>query len=539
MSRSESTAALTQSTAMVRRLDLAKAEWIGPLLAVAGVAVTILPRLRWINIYEDQGVLSGMAMQTAAGQVPYRDFDVSVAPGSILLYAAYYRLFGATVVHQRLLTAAAMLIGVWLVAHIGQRLLNTWWAFGVALLWGVWLPVFQEFSPYHFWSVTFMLAMAAALLAARSARRPRLAFALAGLAASGALLMLQASVPAVVAGLVVALMVERRISRSLVPMVIAIAIPGVVMLSTLLLLGALPSFINDTILYNFRTFGPSQALPFPWQPGLLHDTAFWEASVGALWAIPMHWLLAVVAPFIVAIYTVVALWRRRGSAEAIPGWLLVGILAIGLWASTVLVHMSDQNLWLSAPLTLLLVARWLQHTLGNVSSSRVIAVAAAVPIALIYLGGLSPLILGYAVVCHTDGTGFLREVATPSGSLCVTYDSAPTVDAVVRFNSAHSSSAIAFLPTAPALYEVTGRVPPVPDIIVIPGVTTPAQLAKVEGALQSGPVEWVIYYKIDFRKDLPADTALQSASPWPIDDYLNSAYQREDQDGLVVYHLKR
>jgi hypothetical protein len=523
----------------MRGQDLAKATWLWPFLAVVGVAVTVLPRVRWINIYEDQGVLSGIAMQTAAGQVPYRDFDASIAPGSIFLYAAYYKLFGATVVHQRLLTAAAMVIGAWLVAYLGRRLLSGWWAFGVALLWGVWLPVFQEFSPYHFWSVTFVLAMSAALLAARSARRPRLAFSLAGLAAAGALLMLQASLPAVIAGLLVALMIERRLSRSLVPMVIAIAIPGIVVLAAISLLGALPSFFNDTLLYNFRTFGPSQALPFPWQPGLLHDTAFWEASVGALWAIPMHWLLAVVAPLIVTIGTVVALWRRRREVGAPPDFLLVGILAIGLFASTVLVHMSDQNLWLSAPLTLVLVASWFRQMLSTVSTRRIVAAAASVPIAFLYVTGISPLILGYAVTCHTDGTGFLREVATPNGSLCVTFDSAPTVDAVVRFSSSHRNSAIAFLPTAPSLYEITGRVPPTPDVIVLPGVTTPTQLARVEDAMQGGPVEWVIYYRIDFRKDLPADAALQSDAPWPIDLYLNDAYQREDQDGLVVYHLKR
>src|SRR4030081_3838460 len=88
--------------------------WIWPLVAVAGVAVTIFPRLRWISIYEDQGVLSGMAMQVAAGQGPYRDFDTSIAPASMFMYGAYYKLVGASVVHQRLITGAAMVLGVWL-----------------------------------------------------------------------------------------------------------------------------------------------------------------------------------------------------------------------------------------------------------------------------------------------------------------------------------------------------------------------------------------------------------------------------------------
>ena len=86
--------------------------WIWPLVAIAGEAITIFPRLRWINIYEDQAVLSGQAMQVAAGQVPYRDFFAAIPPGAIFMYAGYYKLVGATVVNQRLLTGLAMLLGV-------------------------------------------------------------------------------------------------------------------------------------------------------------------------------------------------------------------------------------------------------------------------------------------------------------------------------------------------------------------------------------------------------------------------------------------
>jgi hypothetical protein len=523
---------------MKRRLmPTAGATWIWPLVALAGVAITIFPRLRWINIYEDQAVLSGQAMQVASGQVPYRDFFAAIPPGAIFVYAWYYKLVGATVVHQRLLTGVAMLIGVWLLARLGRRLVGAVWAAAIALLWGVWLPVFQEFSPYHFWSVAFILAMATALLAARKARSPLYCFVLAGLAASAALIMVQSSLPAVIAGLVVAWLIERRITKSVLPMLVALAIPGVLVLAVLGLLGALPAFITDTVVYTFQVFGASQALPFPWQPALLHDTSFWEASIGALWAIPMHWLLAVVAPIAVAGYTCAALWRRRLLVADIPDWPLLGILAVGLYASVLIVHMSDQNFWLSSGLTLLLIAMPLKRTLSRVSSGPAIAIAAAMPIAAIYLTGLSPLVLGYALTCHTDGTGFLREVGTPSGAICTTFDSAPIVAGALTFSSQHGG-AIAFMPNGPSLYEITGRVPPVTDLFLVPGVTPPAELARVERLMQSLPVEWVIYYNLDFSKDLPADRELQDGSPFQFDQFLQGAYQREDQDGLMVYQLK-
>jgi hypothetical protein len=520
----------------------ATATWMWPLVAMVGAAVTVFPRLRWINVYEDQAVLTGQAMQVASGQVPYRDFFAAIPPGAIFVYAGYYKLVGATVVHQRLLTGVVMVLAVGLVAHIGRRLVGAAWAAAIALLWGVWLPVFEEFSPYHFWSVAFILAMATALLAARDsrvskARSPGRAFVLAGLAASAALIMLQSSLPAVMAGLIAAWLIERRISRSLLPMLVAIAIPGVLVLAVLGWLGALPPFITDTVVYTFQTFGASQALPFPWQPALLHDTSFWEASVGALWAIAMHWLLAVMAPIAVAAYTAVALWRRRRRMEDIPEWPLVGILAMGLYASVLIVHMSDQNFWLSSPLTLLLVAMPLKRTFAGMSSSPIIAGAAATPVAAIYLGGLSPLILGYALACHTDGTGFLREVSTPSGSICTTYDSVPIVAGALKFSS-QNSAAIAFMPTGPSLYQITGRVPPVPVLFLVPGVTPPAELARVERSMRSLPVEWVIYYKLDFSKDLPAVQQLRDGSPSQFDQFLVDAYQRDDQDGLIVYRLK-
>jgi hypothetical protein len=511
--------------------------WLWPLLAMAGAAITIVPRLRWINVYEDQAVLAGQAMQVASGQVPYRDFFADIPPAAIFMYAGFFKLFGATVVNERLLTGVAMVLGVGLVAHIGRRLVGPLWSAAIALLWGVWLPVFEAFSPYHFWSVTFILAMTAALLAARQAKSPVRAFVLAGLAASAALIMLQSSLPAVAAGLIAAWLIERQTDLSVRPMLMAMAIPGLVVLVVLGLLGALPAFITDTVVYTFQTFGASQALPFPWQPALLHDTSFWEASLGALWAIPMHWLLAVMAPIAVGVYTAVALWRGRHLGD-IPEWTLVGIVAVGLYASVLIVHMSDQNFWLSSPLTLLLVAMPLQRTLAGTSSSRVVAGAAVIPIAALYLAGLSPLILGYALVCHTDGTGFLREVSTPRGSICTTYDSAPIVAGALKFSTQHRS-AIAFMPLGPSLYLITGRVPPVPAMFFLPGVTPPAELGRVERVMQILPVEWVIYYKIDLSKDLPAVRELRDRSPSQLDLFLQDAYQRDDQDDLVVYHLHR
>jgi len=431
-----------------------------------------------------------------------------------------------------------MVVGTGLVAYVGRDMIGPAWSAAVALLWGVWLPVFEEFSPYHFWSVGFILAMVAALMSARTSKKPGRAFVLAGLSASAALIMLQSSLPAAAAGVLAAWLIDRRIRRSVVPMLVAMAVPGLAVLGVLGFLGALPAFFTDNVTYTFQTFGASQALPFPWQPALLHDTSFWEASLGALWAIAMHWLLAVVAPIAVAGFTAFSVWRRRGAPSPIDEWQAAGIVGTGLFASVLIVHMSDQNFWLSSALTLLVIAFPLKRVLARMGSSRVFAATTFAPIAIIYVAGLSPLVLGYALVCHTDGTGFLREVTTPSGSICTTYDSAPIVAGAVRFTSQHAGS-IAFMPSGVSLYQITGRVPPVTDLFLVPGVTPPAELARVERLMVSLPVEWVIYYKVDFSKDLPAVREIQNGSPWQFDEFLGATYQRADEDGLIVYRIKR
>ena len=51
--------------------------WIWPLVAIAGEAITIFPRLRWINIYEDQNAYVNSfgferpAMRTLDGETRY------------------------------------------------------------------------------------------------------------------------------------------------------------------------------------------------------------------------------------------------------------------------------------------------------------------------------------------------------------------------------------------------------------------------------------------------------------------------------------
>ena len=55
--------------------------------------------------------------------------------------------------------------------------------------------------------------------------------------------------------------------------------------------------------------------------------------------------------------------------------------------------------------------------------------------------------------------------------------------------------------------------------------------------MQILPVEWVIYYKIDFSKDLPAVRELQNGTTSAFDQFLQDTYRRDDQDGVVVYRL--
>ena len=276
------------------------------------VGLSILPRIPITTLHEDEGVVTMFALQVLAGHLPYRDFVIGISPLIPWLYAGAFKLFGSTLLVDRLLTALPIVGGTVLVAVIARRMLPATWAAAVAGLWGIWLPALIGYGAYHFWGPAFVLAMAAALLR----ERPRLY--LAGVMAALALLSYQALAPAVLAGFLLVLLSRRRIG-GVVRMAAPPAAAGVALSAYLVAEGTFRAFIDQTIVSTSGSYQSFNRVPLPWNPLLLVDTLNWHSGLAAFWEFPMFWLLGVVAPVAIAAYAVLGIARAiRGREEPSP-----------------------------------------------------------------------------------------------------------------------------------------------------------------------------------------------------------------------------
>lgn len=492
--------------------------WAG--LALGLVALALLPRLTWVDVNEDAGVVGAWAMQVAGGAVPYRDFWAFPTPGSILLYAGLFKVFGAGFLALRILTALAVLLACWLLFLLGRSLLSDRWSAAVTLLWGAWLAVFLQYGPHHEWGTLGALAMALALLRRR--------FLAAGVAASLALAFLQSLVPAAAAGFLAAWLLERDWRRSVLPMALGALAAGLPVLAYLVAVGALGPALADTVGFSVGYYRHSNSLPFPWSPADLRDTVLPAAGAGSLWSVAMFWPLVLAAPLAISAFAGWATWRSLRGQPAGPAAVLA-LVSTGLFLSTVLVRVTGPLLWFAGPLALVLVAARIQR----------LAVSAPLlaPAVLVFATGLSPAVYGGLETCQVNPRGRLVPVVGQGATYCVNRDQAGRMRAAREFAAAHPAESVAFLPAASSFYLFAGRPPSLPEVYVVPGVTSPEEEARLEGAMLSERLTWVLYFASDLTQSLPEDPELRSGQS-PFDSFLAREYEVVEGGALPVYRLR-
>ncbi|MDQ6918270.1 MAG: hypothetical protein M3Z98_02805 [Candidatus Dormibacteraeota bacterium] len=482
-----------------------------------GVAICLWPRLPIFEIHEDEGVATDWALQLAAGKLPYRDFVVFAGPLTSVLYGAAFKLFGTALLVPRTLDAIAILGSTVLLAVIARRLLPAAWAAAVALLWGIWLPVFLGYAPYHFWAPLLLLAMTLALLPPNP--RPLLA----GLAGGAALLFSQAFLFAVLAGVIVAYLVRRR-PRDAALMAAGPVGIGVVLVLYLALTGSLPHFYDQTIGYTLGSYQSLNRVPFPSNPLLLIDSLNWRDGYSRYWAFLGFWLVGVVGPFLVAGYAVLAAFRE-------PPITVAGMLAListGMFGAALIAKTGGPVCWMSAPFVLVLLAARVRHL--NAGHSPRGRLARLSPLLVAGVLGLSPAPAGLQMSCVSNPHSELPAVQTAMGTICLRASEPGKVAIVQRVAAARGSVAIAFEPDSPGLYELTGVPAEVPSTWTLKSVTPPWELAwQEEVLLQRRPI--VVYiYDPDLEKN---------GHPWAFDTFLELNYRVvEESEGVTVYRLR-
>jgi len=484
------------------------------------VAASLWPRLGVLSLHEDEGVVTMWGLQVVNGRVPYRDFVVYTGPACAYLYGAAFRLFGSSLLLDRLLEGLPIIAGTLFLALLGRRVLPAGWAAAVALLWGTWLPAFIGYGAYHFWGPALVIVMAWALL------RPDTRPVLAGAAGAAALLFYQGMAPAVLAGLVVAYLCRRRLG-DLLAMAAGPVAAGLLLALYLLATGTFAAFFDQTVGFTFGRYQDFNRLPFPWNPLLLGDTLNWHSGLAAYWEFPMFWLLGVVAPLAIAGYAGYGLFGVLRRAR--PFNLTVGLATIstGLLGAALIARVGGPICWLSAPLALVLVAMRLRLlTAGPSGIRRGLALS---PALLLFAAGLSPAPVGFWMSCTTDPAGPLAEVATKAGPVCLRVKEAAQLHEIQDVAELPRGAAIAFLPDAPALYQLTASAPEVPSYWTLPRHTRPSELAWQESAMLDH-VETAVYV---------ADPELDTGHPWQFDDFLAANYDEAGSyPGITVYRRR-
>lgn len=504
-------------------------KWPAVAVAMLLAAIAYAPRLVWIELYSDDGLVASHAMMLAAGLAPYRQFFAAEPPGAMVFYAALFKLFGTSYLVLRLGTATAVVLTVGLLADAGRRLKSAWWAAGAATLWGVQTSVLIQYSPYHALGASASVLAAWCLLQFSESGRT-LWPALAGVAAAVAVIFIQAAFPVALAAVLAAAMVKQRIRDGVVTAVAGLA---TAVLSTLamLLTGALAGFWADTVVYQLTVFSKVSNRPIPWLPQEIVATTHWEAGAAQLWPFFLDWPLAFAAPLAVVAWTAWRVAQRRWDDATIAG-----VMASGLTASALLTYHTGSLFWFDAPLSLLLVAAGLRSMASRAST------AAKVPVYAVALLGLAPVLTGVQMDCRINVHGPLAVVATPTGTVCaVRKGEAPELASEMEMSAAHTTDPMAFLPTNSPAYLLTGRVPPVSYHFIEPGNQTPAQLRQLEFELVDRRVLWIVYHRVDWASltDALPDNKALGAGDWQFEDWLAANYAvSEEQGPVVLYRLR-
>ncbi len=505
----------------------------GPAIAGAMLltALAYLPRLVWIEVYSDDGLVASHAMMLAAGLAPYRQFFAGEPPGAMALYAALFKVFGMTYPVFRLGTAAVVVLTTGMLAAAGARVTSPWWAAGAAALWGVQTAVLVQYSPYH--ALAAACAVAAAWCVVRLGESRSMAWAWAagaGAVTALGLMFIQASFPIAPAVVLAAALVRRRIADGALAAAGGVAV-AVLATLTMAVTGILSAFWTDAVVYQLTVYSKVSNRPIPWLPQDLVATVHWEAGAAELWTFFLDWPLAFAAPIAVLSWTAWRCARRRWDVLT-----AIGVMASGLTVCALLTYHTGSLFWFDAPLALVLVAAALRTLTARGSA------AVRAPILLVALLGLAPVATGAQMDCRLNPRGPLAAVATPTGTVCaVRRGESVELASEMRMSGEHAGETVAFLPTNSPAYLLTQRVPPVSYHFVEPGNQTPAQLHQLESELVSRNVEWIVYHRVDWASlgDALPDNKALTAGDWQFEDWLAANYAvSEEQGPVVLYRLR-
>jgi hypothetical protein len=124
-------------------------------LVVFGALVTLTLGMNRSVIVYDEGLIVTGASRVAAGAVPHRDFYTNYGPGQFYLLALAFKIFGPSLLVERIWDLVIKAAIAWLASTIALRMMA--WTFAIATTAAcvLWLT-FCGFSGYALWPALFL-----------------------------------------------------------------------------------------------------------------------------------------------------------------------------------------------------------------------------------------------------------------------------------------------------------------------------------------------------------------------------------------------
>ncbi len=316
-------------------------------LFVVSMFCLVLCMERNINVYDEGIILTGAA-RAMDGVVIHRDFYTNYGPGQFYVLAALFKIFGASVLVERLWDTVIRSSVVVLVFVVVGRSAPSWLAVSASAVSLLWLAAFGFYGYPVFPVLAADLAGLVFLIPVLGTTGRRPALVAAGVCAGVATLFRYdvgcATFAAEGAILVLSAWRARGRPDPRAPIWFGLGFAAIVapVGAALVAAGAVPDFVFDVVTYSLRLYASGRAVPFP--------------SLAFLRIFPSE-AVVYLPPFLcaVALPRIAALLRRRRIEDdtglAAPGdraelWTLLVLVVLTLlffakaWVRVQTIHMS-------------------------------------------------------------------------------------------------------------------------------------------------------------------------------------------------------